>query len=113
MKQNRLKFLRQESPVSEEWEGMHENGNPVCILFTYLSLRDNEGRTTGLVHIGKDITERKRTEEALRVSEIRYRRLFEAAKDGVLLLDAITGQITDVNPYLIEKLGYSKEEFSQ
>jgi PAS domain S-box-containing protein len=59
----------------------------------------------------RELAEHKKTEESLRVSEIRYRRLFEAAKDGVLLLDADTGQITDVNPYLIEKLGYSKEEF--
>jgi PAS domain S-box-containing protein len=44
-------------------------------------------------------------------SEIRYRRLFETAKDGILILDAETGMISDVNPYLIEMLGYSKEQF--
>ena len=55
--------------------------------------------------------ERRQSEKPLRDSEIRYRRLFEAARDGVLLLDAQTGRITDVNPYLVEKLGYSKEEF--
>ena len=59
----------------------------------------------------RELAEHKKAEEALRISEIRYRRLFEAARDGVLLLDADTGRITDVNPYLIEKLGYSKEEF--
>lgn len=58
-----------------------------------------------------ELAEHKKAEELLRVSEVCYRRLFEAAKDGVLLLDADTGRITDVNPYLIEKLGYSKEEF--
>jgi PAS domain S-box-containing protein len=47
---------------------------------------------------------------ALRSSEIRYRRLFEAAKDGILILDVETGRITDVNPYLIEILGFSKSE---
>ncbi len=46
-------------------------------------------------------------EEALRVSETRYRRLFEAAQDGILILDANTGQITDVNPFLTDLLGYS------
>ena len=50
-------------------------------------------------------------EDILRDSESRYRRLFETAKDGILLLDAVTGQITDVNPFLIELLGYSYEEF--
>ena len=47
---------------------------------------------------------------ALRSSEIRYRRLFEAARDGILILDVETGRITDVNPYLIEILGFSKSE---
>lgn len=49
--------------------------------------------------------------EALRVSESRYRRLFETARDGILLLNAETAQIEDVNPYLIHMLGYSHAEF--
>ncbi len=44
-------------------------------------------------------------------SELRYRRLFEAAQDGILILDAETGAIVDVNPFLIKLLGYSREEF--
>ncbi|MEP6901197.1 MAG: EAL domain-containing protein [Actinomycetota bacterium] len=47
----------------------------------------------------------------LQISEIRYRRLFEAARDGILILDAITRKITDVNPFMIELLGYTREEF--
>ena len=47
----------------------------------------------------------------LRISEIRYRRLFEAARDGVLLLDPETRKITDVNPFMIELLGYTYEQF--
>ena len=43
-------------------------------------------------------------------SEVRYRRLFETAKDGIILLDAETGQIADVNPFLQELLGYSHTE---
>ena len=50
-------------------------------------------------------------EKSLLISEIRYRRLFETAQDGILILDAETGQIVDINPFLIEMLGYSKEEF--
>lgn len=56
-------------------------------------------------------TVRKRVQEALKASEVRYRRLFETAQDGILLLDANTGRITDVNPFLIKMLGYSHEEF--
>jgi PAS domain S-box-containing protein len=48
--------------------------------------------------------------QALRASELSYRRLFEAAKDGILILDFETGCITDVNPFLIELLGFSHSE---
>jgi PAS domain S-box-containing protein len=48
---------------------------------------------------------------ALRVSETRCRRLFEAAREGVLLLDPATGRITDANPFIIELLGFTLEEF--
>jgi PAS domain S-box-containing protein len=57
-----------------------------------------------------DITERKRIEDALKASELRYRRLFEAAKDGILILDGDTGRITDANPFLQDLLGYSRAE---
>lgn len=49
--------------------------------------------------------------QKIKTSELRYRRLFEAAQDGILILDAMTGMIEDVNPYLIKMLGYSREEF--
>lgn len=49
--------------------------------------------------------------KALRASENRYRRLFETAQDGILLLNADTARIEDVNPYLIDLLGYSHAEF--
>ncbi len=48
--------------------------------------------------------------DALSSSEIRYRRLFEAARDGILILNVENGRITDVNPYLVEILGFSKSE---
>ncbi len=48
---------------------------------------------------------------SLKESEVRYRRLFEAAQDGILILDAFSGAITDVNPFLIKMLGYSLDEF--
>ena len=51
------------------------------------------------------------TQSRLRISELRYRRLFEAARDGILILDAVTLKITDVNPFMTELLGYSHAEF--
>ena len=50
------------------------------------------------------------SEQAISASELSYRRLFEAAKDGILILDVDTGRISDVNPFLIKLLGYAHSE---
>ena len=89
----------------------HKNGNTVWIssFAECVAAAKIPGR---LLYGGlAEITERKQAEEKLSVSEIRYRRLFEAAKDGILILDADTGMITNVNAFLTEMLGFSREEF--
>ncbi len=48
---------------------------------------------------------------AIHTSELGYRRLFETASDGILILDADNGQVVDANPFMKELLGYSQEEF--
>lgn len=60
--------------------------------------------------IAVEVSDYQKNTENLRDSEIRYRRLFESAKDGILLLDAVSGKVIDVNPYLTHLLGYSQEE---
>ncbi len=57
------------------------------------------------------VTPRKTAPEDLQTSETRYRRLFESARDGILILDAVSRKITDVNPFMVELLGYSRDEF--
>jgi len=64
-----------------------------------------------LLDISRDITERKRERDALHSSETRYRRLFEAMQDGILILDSETGVIVDVNPFLVDLLGLSHKQF--
>ena len=49
--------------------------------------------------------------QELEFSELRYRRLFEAAHDGILILDAATAKVIDVNPFMGELLGYSSQYF--
>jgi len=66
-----------------------------------LSLEDIESRGGG----------RRQADEALKISETRYRRLFESAQDGILILDADTGYILDANPFLLKMLGYSHADF--
>ena len=57
------------------------------------------------------VTRHQTVSEDLRASEIRYRRLFESARDGILILDAASRKIIDVNPFMVELLGYSRDEF--
>lgn len=71
---------------------------------------EREGKFAGCLAIGVDITESLLAAQALSASEIRYRRLFESAKDGILILDANTGIVVDVNPYLSELLGLSFDQ---
>lgn len=58
----------------------------------------------------EDITERTRAAVAVQTSEVRYRRLFETAQDGILILDAGDGTIIDANPFMSDLLGYSQAE---
>lgn len=58
-----------------------------------------------------EITEMKRTMESLHISETRYRQLFEAVQEGILILDADTGTVMDVNPYLSTLSGFGRDHF--
>jgi PAS domain S-box-containing protein len=62
-------------------------------------------------NLKKQKIELENKKKSLQVFEKRYRRLFESAKDGIIILNADNGVIVDVNPYLINMLGYSKENF--
>ncbi|HLD35527.1 MAG TPA: PAS domain S-box protein, partial [Planctomycetota bacterium] len=74
------------------------------------AFRDEKNNVIGFLNVAHDITRRKKAAEALAVSELRYRRLFEAAKDGILILDFETGQIVDANKFLIDLLGFSLDQ---
>ena len=76
-----------------------------------LPMRDQAGAIVMWVGSNTDIDDIKQAEAALQISEVRYRRLFEAAKDGILILDFANGRIVDSNPYMTDLLGYSHENF--
>ena len=73
-----------------------------------------EIRTTAermiIKQLHQEIEHRKHLESVLQASETRFRRLFETAQDGILILDADTGKINEANQFLIDLLGYSREE---
>ncbi len=61
----------------------------------------------------RDITKRKRAEEALRESEEQFRAIFEQAADSIVLVDADTGMLMEFNNMAHENLGYTREEFDK
>ena len=108
-----LEEIIPQSAYFNDFEVDHEFpviGRRTMLLNARRIYREGQGTDRILLAL-EDITDPKRSEEALKISEIRYRRLFESAQDGILILDAETGKISDVNPFLVEMLGYSHEEF--
>jgi PAS domain S-box-containing protein len=71
-----------------------------------------KGQLFGLVAVMRDITERKRAEEALRESEDRFRTVFEGTSLGIALVD-FNGKTLGVNPAFEQMLGYNMEEFAE
>jgi PAS domain S-box-containing protein len=73
---------------------------------------DTKARTNGSARHGGQPRTESRSEDVLRPkSENRYQRLFETSHEGILLLDASTGQILDANPFMTRLLGLTHEEF--
>jgi diguanylate cyclase (GGDEF)-like protein/PAS domain S-box-containing protein len=78
--------------------------------FDVYCFRLGEPETRKVAVLFSDITAHKQAQEQVRLSKIRYRQVFESARDGLLILDAVTQQITDANPLMMELLGYSRDE---
>jgi diguanylate cyclase (GGDEF)-like protein/PAS domain S-box-containing protein len=97
---------------------MAENGAAERSAGHDAGLTQSERRTAGLSSGSSQKwagRERRGVEEvensvALAASELRYRRLFEAAKDGIMILDSTTAIVVDANPYMTALLGYSRDE---
>ena len=89
-----------------------KDGTPIQIESKVIALRDSRGRTTGYVGVNRDISERKRGEEALREAEGRYRLLFEEAPAMYVISRSEHGTpiITDCNDLFLTTLGYSRAE---
>jgi PAS domain S-box-containing protein len=96
-----------------EWCGetihVRLDGRKLHVESSVTVLRETVDQSAGVLAVIRDISGRKEVEDKVRVSEIRYRRIFEAAQDGVLLLDPDTCRITDANPFMTELLGYSHD----
>ncbi|MBF0495031.1 MAG: PAS domain S-box protein [Deltaproteobacteria bacterium] len=95
-----------ESFVPEVFEG-----KGAYLSATSSVLRDSLGNVTGGIESIRDITERKRIEEALRESEGRYRSMFEKNRAVMLLIEPGTGLLVDANPAACNFYGYTRDQF--
>ncbi|MBA4374276.1 MAG: PAS domain-containing sensor histidine kinase [Thermodesulfovibrio sp.] len=84
-------------------------GHKVMLLNARRIIHEKMGSPMILLAI-EDVTEHRRLETELKDYEERFRRLFETAKDGLLLIDKQTGNIVNANPAMVEMLGYGIEE---
>ena len=92
------------------WRGenvhVRTDGVELDVETSITRLKGEGGKPGGTLSVTRDVTARRKAEARLHVSETRYRRLFEAAHDGVLIVDPGTRRIVKANPYMTELLGY-------
>ena len=81
--------------------------------FSLKPVKNEKGKVIFLIPEGRDITERKRIEEALRESEIKYRSLFEGTSEGIIVADVETKGFKYANPAFCKMLGYTARELQK
>jgi PAS domain S-box-containing protein len=104
-----LLTLKQAGYWEGECIGIKRDGSTFPVLLTNSVFRDEKGKVKGMIYIASDITERKRSEDLLKQSEEKYRRLFEESKDVIFITNA-GGRFREINQAGIELFGYSSKE---
>ena len=96
------------------WTGecafLNRDGREIPVLMVLLAHKSPSGEVERFSTVSRDVTERKRAEEALHESEARYRALFESAAEGILVADLEARRLKYANPAICKMLGYSEEE---
>lgn len=110
-------FLKKIAEIPEqcgqnENENMRRNGERVWVAWANRAILREDGSLQEVLCIGHDITERKRMDMALRESEVRYRKLFEEAGEGIVLTDAKSGEILDCNLAFEQLSQYKRSELT-
>jgi len=93
----------------QEWTNIRKDGSRFPVELSVRSLKDDEGQPIGFLSIRKDISDRKQAQEALKISEERFRNAFDTTAVGMCLVSPL-GEFLKVNPALCDFLGYSETE---
>lgn len=103
--------LRGESATNAEYVVRRKDTGESWIgSYNFSPLRDDQGNITGSVVVGRDISEQKRAQDALRASEMRYRTAFQTSHDAIAINALDDGLYIDVNQTFVEMSGYESNE---
>jgi PAS domain S-box-containing protein len=103
-------LLQNGGPREAEYTAIRKNGTRVAIEASGVTIPDPSGKPVAVMAILRDITERRRAEEAQRQSYEELRTIYEGMSEGLVIVDARTKQILRVNAALCRMLGYTEEE---
>jgi len=110
-------FKHDQKILNQEEKGINsleiltkKNGETIWLNTTKLPLHNNDGEITGIVGIGRNITNEKEAEEKLILSEKTHREIFNSVEDALFIHDIHTGDILDVNDTMLHMYGYTREE---
>ena len=92
-----------------DWQLIRKDGTTRFVATSVSLLRNAKGEPIGFYGIARDVTERKRAEEALQASEEKYRSILQSIEEGYYEVD-LAGNFTFFNESLVKNLGYSGEE---
>lgn len=100
--------------IARNVEGTYRSkvGRKIPVLLSGSIMRDN-GKIEGFIFLARDVSERKRVQEALQKSGERYRAIFEQAVNSIVLVDAESGTLVEFNDRAHENLGYTRQEFKK
>jgi len=107
VRENAIKMLKGELTSPDQFRVIHKDGSIHWVVKSVSSVQYRGRRATMGTFV--DITEYKRMEEALRDSEEKLRKMFEAVTDGISVID-LKGHITDVNQRAVEMHGFSSKD---
>jgi len=103
--------LKEKSLYEVEYRIRREDGSFCWLAEKGKVLTDTKGRPVSVAGVTLDITARKLAGRKLQESEVRYRRLFEAAHDGILILEVASGKVLEVNRFMLDMLHQQSEYF--
>ncbi|HXU21215.1 MAG TPA: sigma 54-interacting transcriptional regulator [Verrucomicrobiae bacterium] len=106
-----LKIAAAEDRFEEEGWRVRKDGSRFWASVIITAIRDDKGELLGFSKVTRDFTERKKVEDALHVSEERFRVLFEFSPDAIIVVDE-QGKIAEVNAQVEKFFGYKPSELS-